>query len=211
MLKYVFILIGLFPGIAAAESFPVLGSRASSCESLWIERNQIYNVAGTCFESLLGQSVFDNSDCTPGAPALPESAVTRVDQLKAAQAGRLCEINTDMRHISVNGRYGVLRFGTGDIVLGPWPDALQKLDVFPLAAGRRRSCTVSGLSASGDGFLALRSGPDVRYPQIGALVNGDRVFSSSACMGRWCFAGSVQSNGRTAPRNGWFHVRWCHP
>ena len=211
MLKYLVVLIGLSPVLAMAESFPVPGSRASTCDSLWIERNQILNAAGYCFETPLGRAVFDNSDCTPGQPALPEAALNRIARLQAMETRRACAVSTDRQRITANGRYGPLRFGTGDIVLGAWPTALQELDVYPQPAGRLRSCTVSGLRANGDGFLALRSGPDVRYPQIGALVNGERVASKSVCMGRWCFADSVESNGQTTRRNGWFHVRWCQP
>ncbi len=211
MLKYLLFIIGLTPAICLAQSFPALGSGRTSCDSLWIERNQILNAAGYCFATPLGLAVFDNSDCTPGTPALPEAALNQIADIELAEVGRLCDINTDSNQISANGRYGPLRFGTGGLTLGQWPDVLQNLDVFPQIIGRKRSCTVSGLSAEGDGFLALRSGPDTRYPQIGQLVNGERVFSSSACMGRWCFADSVQTGNRQELRNGWFHVRWCQP
>lgn len=210
MLKYLIFIMGLLPVSAMAEAFPTLGNSRASCESLWVERNQIFNVAGACFNTALGQSVFDNSDCTPGTPALAETALNRIARLEQAEARRSCEVNTSVGQITVNGRYGPLRFGDGGLTLGRWQGALQQLDVFPRAA-RERNCTVSGLDPNGDGFLALRSGPDVRYPQIGALYNGERVLSSSACMGRWCFADKVEANPRAAPRIGWFHVRWCQP
>ncbi len=211
MLKYLICIMGLWPVFAIAEAFPVFGSPRTSCESLWVERNQILNVAGQCFHTPLGQAVFDNSDCIPGAPALPEAAVNRISRIELAEQGRLCAVNTARDHILVNGRYGPLRFGEGGVVLGRWRGALQKLDVFPRSAGRERSCTVSGLDPRGDNFLALRSGPDVRYPQIGSMVNGERVVSSSACIGRWCFADTVQNGNAVEQRNGWFHVRWCQP
>ncbi len=208
MLKYLIFIMGLLPASAIAEAFPTLGNSRTSCESLWVERNQILNVAGQCFSTALGQAVFDNGDCTPGAPALPEVAVNRISRIELAEQGRLCQVNTARSQITINGRYGPLRFGEGGISLGRWLGALQKLDVFPRAA-RTRSCTVNGLSNGG--FLALRSGPDTRYPQIGQLVNGDRVRSASACNGRWCFADSVENGNRNERRNGWFHVRWCKP
>lgn len=211
MLKYLIPIIGLLPVMAVSQSFPSLGAGRPSCESLWVERNQILNVAGYCFDTALGQAVFDNTGCIPGPPALPDAALNRISRLQQAETRLACEINTGTAQITVNGRYGPLRFGKGGLTLGRWQDALQKLDVFPQNSGRVRSCTVSGLSPNGDNFLALRSGPDVRYPQIGELLNGERVLSSSICMGRWCFAGSVQNGNRTEQRNGWFHVRWCQP
>ncbi len=211
MLKYLIFIMGLLPVSTLAEVFPALGSRRASCESLWVERNQILNVAGQCFNTALGQAVFDNADCTPGAPALPEGAVNRISRIELEEQGRLCAVNTAQDQITVNGRYGPLHFGNGGLTLGRWLGALQKLDVFPHSAGRARSCTVGGLDSNGDNFLALRSGPDVRYPQIGQLLSGERVLSTSACMGRWCFADAVQNGNRTERRSGWFHVRWCQP
>lgn len=211
MLKYLIFIMGLLPVSALAEAFPTLGNGRTSCESLWVERNQILNVAGQCFDTALGQAVFDNADCTPGAPSLPEVAVNRISRIELAEQGRLCNVNTGRDQITVNGRYGPLRFGNGGLTLGRWLGALQKLDVFPRSAGRERACTVSGLSAGSSGFLALRSGPDVRYPQIGSMVNGERVVWSSACMGRWCFADTVQNGNAVERRIGWFHVRWCQP
>ncbi len=208
MLKYLIFIMGLLPVSAMAEAFPTLGNSRTSCESLWVERNQILNVAGQCFNSALGQAVFDNDDCIPGAPALPEVAVNRISRIELAEQGRLCAVDTAQSRITVNGRYGPLRFGEGGISLGRWLGALQKLDVFPQPA-RARRCTVSGLSEGG--FLALRSGPDTRYPQIGQLLSGERVSSTSACLGRWCFAGAVQNGNRLEQRSGWFHVRWCQP
>ncbi len=205
MLKYLMFIVGLLPVSAMSQAFPTLGNSRTSCESLWVERNQILNVGGQCFETALGQAVFDNSDCTPGAPSLPEVAVDRISRIERAEQGRLCAVDTGQNRITVNGRYGLLRFGEGGLSLGRWRAALRNLDVFPRPA-RTRSCTVRGLSEGG--FLALRSGPDTRYPQIGELLNGERVSSTTACMGRWCF-GVVQNSA--APRNGWFHVRWCQP
>ena len=210
MLKYLIFAMGLLPVVALSESFPTLGNNRTSCESIWVERNQILNVAGQCFETTLGQAVFDNSDCSIGLPRLSETALNRISQLKQAEEQRGCAVNTTRSHISVNGRYGILRFGERGFVLGRWREALLKLDVFPQKA-RERSCVVNGLDPNGDAFLALRSGPDTRYPQIGRLLMGERVVSSSACMGRWCFADSVQNGNRVERRNGWFHIRWCQP
>ena len=211
MLKYWLFIIGLMPSIGVAEDFPSLGTGRATCDSLWVERNQILNVAGYCFETPLGQAIFDNADCSLGTPALSEASLNRIARLEQAEDRRSCEVNTGKTQVTVIGRYGPLRLGANGKSLGRWLGALQRLDVFPDIIGRTRNCTVAGLSSDGDNFLALRSGPDVRYPQIGQMVNGARVSSSSACMGRWCFADSVQTGNIVEPRNGWFHVRWCQP
>lgn len=209
MLKYLVMIAGFLPGVALSASFPVLGTGQASCESLWVERNQISNAAGKCFLSVLGQTVFDNGDCVPGEPSLSETALDRISQLSRAEDRLNCAIRTDSDRVSINGRYGKLHFGRGGIIMGRWPEALQNLDVFPRAVKRVRTCTVSGLSSSGDSALALRTGPDVRYPQIGQLIEGSQISSTSACMGRWCYADTVLIGRRQEPLNGWFHVNWC--
>ncbi len=207
MLKFMMFFIGLWPAMALGQSFPLQAGGRASCESLWLERNQILNEAGQCFDTALGQAVFDNGDCTPGAVALSEGALNRIARLKQAESRRACAVDTTQGQIIAYGRFGPLAFGNGGIVLGRWPGALRKLDVFPRAAARERVCTVTGLG-EGD-VLALRSGPDVRYAQIGRLENGVRVISGARCEGRWCFADSVRTGNRTDRRFGWFNVRWC--
>jgi len=211
MLKYLLIAMGLLPNLAQAAGFPVQGSGPTSCESLWVERNQIANVAGACFQSPLGQAVFDNGDCVPGPPALSEDALNRIARIERAEARAECRVQTSADSVVINGRYGLMRFGKSGIVLGRWQRALDELDVFPRPANRQRSCTVRGLADDDDGFLALRSGPDVRYPRLGKLFNGNVVVSTSRCEGRWCFADSVRAENRRERRNGWFNVDWCQP
>ncbi|MCF6271889.1 MAG: YARHG domain-containing protein [Rhodobacteraceae bacterium] len=211
MLKYLVFIIGLSPVAGVSQSFPVLGSGLESCESLWVERNQILNEAGACFSSPLGNAVFDNGDCVPTPPVLSETALNRLAQIGQAEAARQCAINPDRESLTVNGRYGALQFGKNGLTLGRWAGALASLDVFPRRIGRGRSCVVDGLEADGASSLALRSGPDVRYPQIGRLLSGERVFSSAECLGRWCFADEVQGGNRQIASLGWFHVKWCRP
>lgn len=78
------------------------------------------------------------------------------------------------------------------------------------------SSVVSGLKANGDGFLAVRSGPDTSYRKIAELHNGDDVIIFEH-RGKW--AGVVYgtaevrcSSTTTAPvtyeKKGWVHTRW---
>ena len=78
------------------------------------------------------------------------------------------------------------------------------------------SSVVSGLKADGDGFLAVRSGPDARYRKIAELYNGDVVVVFEY-RGKW--AGVVYgtaevrcSSNTTVPvtyeRKGWVHTAW---
>ncbi|MGH0264824.1 integron [Sinorhizobium meliloti] len=80
---------------------------------------------------------------------------------------------------------------------------------------------VGGLNPSGDGFLAVRSGPAPKYAEIDRLYNGEEVYLC-AVRGKWL--GVVYSNQRqhcnvtkpwistqpyTGPcKSGWIHQNW---
>lgn len=111
--------------------------------------------------------------------------------------------------------------------LSATPSAAQALDV-PIhesaSDGQAANCavgTVMGLKADGDGFLAVRTGPDANYRKIGELHNGDRV---TIFEGRDGWYGVLVPNGhidqgdacrRVGPERrlsgsglGWVHGRW---
>ncbi|MGH0331193.1 hypothetical protein NKZ36_22885, partial [Sinorhizobium meliloti] len=50
---------------------------------------------------------------------------------------------------------------------------------------------IEGLDPSGDGFLAVRSGPDSKYAEIDRLYNGEEVYLCTT-KGKWL--GVVYSN-----------------
>lgn len=79
---------GLALPAAAAEDGPY-------CEDLWFARNLIFDRAGYCFGSPLGQALFDNADCTEAAPDLPPDLAARVAQIRALEAEFSCAIDTD--------------------------------------------------------------------------------------------------------------------
>lgn len=68
-------------------------ARAESCYDLWYERNAIFDARGYCFETRLGQEVFDNSDCWTSFPKLTRAEQKRVDAIKAEERRRGCKVN----------------------------------------------------------------------------------------------------------------------
>ncbi len=80
---------------------------------------------------------------------------------------------------------------------------------------------VAGLDPAGDGFLAVRSGPGARRPELDRLYNGEGVY---VCAEKGSWLGIVYTrNGRdcnvTSPwpvsqpytgpcRSGWVHKNW---
>jgi len=64
------------------------------CHEAWFTRNLIFDRAGYCFGSVLGQHVFDNGDCTTKSPALSAADKAIVADLKGEEAHVGCKVNT---------------------------------------------------------------------------------------------------------------------
>ena len=85
---------------------------------------------------------------------------------------------------------------------------------------------VQGLDPSGDGFLAVKAGPGLRYDRIDKLYNGEEV-AICATAGDWLGVvytrrhwdcnvfnnpGWSKALPYTGPcRSGWVHKRWVEP
>ena len=79
------ILIALFASEAAANP---------ACYDLWYTRNALFDRAGYCFGSVLGQSIFNNQGCIGKNVALPAAANADVAEIKRMEAWIGCRINT---------------------------------------------------------------------------------------------------------------------
>lgn len=77
-----------FAAMAGAQT-----AAAASCYDLWYERNAIYDDNGYCFKTQMGRDVFDNGDCWTGNPTLSKAERRRVDQIKAEERRRGCDVN----------------------------------------------------------------------------------------------------------------------
>ena len=64
------------------------------CDDLWFSRNAMLDKAGYCFRSPLGQSVFDNSDCVPGAVTVDQLTQTAIQAIRAREAFLGCSVDT---------------------------------------------------------------------------------------------------------------------
>lgn len=68
---------------------------SQACDELWFSRNAMMDYAGYCFQSPLGQAVFDNSDCTTSEPQLSLAAQAMTRQIIKNEATLACDVNTD--------------------------------------------------------------------------------------------------------------------
>ena len=86
---------------------------APSCDAYWIERNQLYNLHGRCFNSALGQAVFDNSDCTPVAPDMPQVDIDYALEMRRRETRSGCAVDTTRRTVEVQTMRGPMTIGMG--------------------------------------------------------------------------------------------------
>lgn len=88
------------PALLALAAGPALGF--DECDDLWFSRNLVYDQAGYCFGSALGQAVFDNAGCTPGA-ILPDAggqALIRFVRAREAELG--CKADTSRSTLDID-------------------------------------------------------------------------------------------------------------
>ena len=91
-----------------------IGARPS-CEALWLERNQIFNLHGLCFRSPLGQAIYDNSDCSSAELRLASVDNERVTAIAAQEANYGCEVDTSRMSVAVVTADGEVTFGRGGL------------------------------------------------------------------------------------------------
>jgi hypothetical protein len=64
------------------------------CDELWLTRNTVFDRAGYCFGSSLGQAMFDNRDCTTSDPQLDADATRIVDMVREVEEEFDCSVDT---------------------------------------------------------------------------------------------------------------------
>ncbi len=82
-----------------ATAFVLAASATSAyseeiCNDLWFARNSIFQAAGYCFGSQLGQSLFDNAECTTSTPTLDARDRQKVSLIKQREAELGCQVET---------------------------------------------------------------------------------------------------------------------
>lgn len=159
------VLILLFLTTPALAQSPVA---YDYCDELWFIRNQIYDNAGHCFSSPLGQAMFDNEDCTPGAVALSSFEQAMVDSLRAEEQSLGCAVDTAQ---------------TTPLAVPNLEDRRET----PWLGGEMSYSMCIGWQGAG---FALYAEPDAASTQIGAVTPGDNlsvIVSTSGAAGAWFY------------------------
>lgn len=123
------------------------------CDENWFTRNLLFDRAGHCFGSPLGQAVFDNSDCIAADVTLSAEAQAVVDAIKRREARVGCDVDTSRIALDLD-----------DI------EIRRKLTVLPIIDEFAMGC-IGWREAQ----TPLHAGPDAGSMVIGRIEPGDSV------------------------------------
>lgn len=170
--------------LAAALAAVVLLSSAAAparaqdgwCEELWLNRNLIFDRAGYCFGSALGQALFDNSDCTTQSPALDAADAEGVALIRAAEGRANCSVDTSATTLGADAMTLLRR--------------LRALDRIPARDEFESAC----IGYQGP-TVALRSGPSGSAAIIGEIGPGVTVGFAHLPIGDWSYVTTHDGTG----------------
>jgi hypothetical protein len=199
------VLVVLFSAISAS-------AQEGSCESLWLQRNEIFKNAGYCFKTPKGIAAFGNAGCRyDEITDLPLS-----DRDRSAIAG--ISRSENLKGCGTSAGAPTRRPGlpSTHFIRPEVPIVIQATEEASCASG-----VVTGLDPRGDGFLAVKSGPHLKFSKIDQLFNGQDVYLCES-RGDWlgivypveerCGVGSKSwsvTDSYSGPcSSGWVHKAW---
>jgi len=144
MIRWILLFVSLAPG-AWANAY---------CAELWFTRNLIFDRAGYCFGSTLGQALFDNADCIGKNVTLDPVSQRKVAKIREIETWEECRVNTNGTSLvfeDMEAKRALLDL--------PVPDNLGsgclgwRGTAIPLRTGHRAEAPVSGWLQTGDYIL----------------------------------------------------------
>ncbi|GAB5447815.1 DUF4453 domain-containing protein [Gymnodinialimonas sp.] len=135
---------------------PAAAQNSAFCQELWLSRNTVMDQAGQCFQTPLGQAVFDNSDCVPGDIRLNPLDAEIVRMAREMEVWAECRVDTNAERLDE----GALPFRARLMELLNVPvrgDSEHGCGGYnglaiALHAGMSNSTTVLGMLEPGQGF-----------------------------------------------------------
>ena len=146
----------------------LLGSPAfalDNCDEWWFTRNLIFDRAGYCFASPLGQAVFDNDGCRPGDPNLDGASQAIVAGIQALEQQWECKVDTQRQTLNIPNLPA--RMALGDI---PVPDEYE-----------------SGCMGWRGAPIPLREARDDAAPVIANIATGADIYYGFVQVDGWDF------------------------
>ena len=151
------------------------------CHDLWLTRNLVMDRAGYCFGTVLGQAVFDNSDCTGKQASLDAEAVDFVAYIRGLEQEFECRVDTSQPVLQVD-----------DAAFRPAMITLPVRDEFE-----------SGCLGWIGQAMPLRSGAGDTAPVVGQISPGAFVKYSYLPVGDWTYVTTWTENFEAITGAGW--------
>jgi Domain of unknown function (DUF4453)/YARHG domain len=151
-----------------------------NCDEWWFTRNLIFDRAGYCFASPLGQAIFDNEGCVPGDPKLDRDTLNIVAGIQALEQQWECKVDTQRRNLNIPNLQA--RLALGDI---PVPDEYE-----------------SGCMGWRGAEIALRDRRSDAAPVTGRIEPGADIYYGFVQLDGWDFVlsqGNVMGWMRRVP------------
>jgi hypothetical protein len=149
-------------------------SAVANCADYWFTRNLIFDRAGYCFGSPLGQAIFDNGDCTTKSPVLAAQDKAAVARLRANEADSQCQMNTQARSL-------------------PLPDIAFRKQLQTIPIPLPRNSAAGCLTWSG-GDAMIHNGASDGFAIVGRITNGANIYFNYELAGNWSYV-AVESGG----------------
>lgn len=172
-------------GISAGLSAPA--AALDFCEDAWLTRNLIIDRYGYCFNSALGQALFDNSDCSTSQPNLSAQDAELVGLIRGGEEQVGCSINTGAGPSAAMRETHAFYNGLQDI---PAADHLG------WACWGYRGAPIP-----------VRSGASDAAPVIGTLQPGQGMVSEYWPRGPFIFATIVTGPSGSTLAQGWMRAQ----
>lgn len=171
-MRILMLLLSVFAGGAAASE---------GCDDVWFTRNLIFDRAGYCFGSNLGQAVFDNSDCIGTSVTIAPDQKRIVDEIRALEAQHGCQVDTSRAGLNLI-----------DMAIR------RQLRDLPIRDEFESGC----LGWLGP-VVPLRAGHDGAAAVIGRVEPGDYVSYSHIGTTGWSYVTTHTTNWGTLKSGGW--------
>ncbi|MEM8838535.1 MAG: DUF4453 domain-containing protein [Pseudomonadota bacterium] len=157
------------------------------CLELWFDRNAIFDRAGYCFNSSLGKTVFDNSDCISQNVQLSGEAERQVGEIRREERANGC------------GRPNFTSFDLQEVI--PLLRLRWQLEEWP----RRDIAGSACIGYNGPQQLALRARPSTNSRILGTIEVGDDIsYNHYPKNETWSFVTTRDGASGQAKALGWF-------
>lgn len=137
------------------------------CEEPWFIRNLIFDRAGYCFSTPLGQAIFDNSDCTGTDVALSPRDQDAVAQIREMERWLGCDMDTSRTTLATL----------------PELDPLRRFALLPIPVDGASGC----IGYLGPEMALLTAPGAFDGPVMGRVTRGSSIVFSYIPEGTWEF------------------------